>query len=298
MLATIRKHRAYRRARKRLLRYTPRGRFFRRASRFSPYLAVEARGVVYIVSTADRNIGRGLFVKRGRKEHAELQVALESLSKAGVEDRRGVFVDVGAHIGTTVLPALIEHGFERALAFEPELVNYRLLSANIAVNDLERRARAYQLALSDGTGEATLDVSSLNAGAYWLNREDSSGGAHTERVRFARLDDVLAGESIAPRDVGLLWMDVEGHEGHVLAGARTLLEAGTPTVLEFSPRLLTRAGGADLLLNLVRTSFTHFHDLRTPAKNATPIAQLDTTAERYATSFTDLLLFRQTRTPK
>ena len=41
---------------------------------------------------------------------------------------------------------------------------------------------------------------------------------------------------------GLLWMDAEAHEGHILEGASSLLERGTPMVLEWNPVILDRVG--------------------------------------------------------
>jgi hypothetical protein len=40
----------------------------------------------------------------------------------------------------------------------------------------------------------------------------------------------------------LLWMDVQGHECHVIDGAPALLSRGTPTVMELWPYGMQRAG--------------------------------------------------------
>jgi len=48
-------------------------------------------------------------------------------------------------------------------------------------------------------------------------------------------------------ELGLVWLDVQGHEGEVLAGARTLLESRVPVVMEYSSGMLdadARAGAA------------------------------------------------------
>jgi FkbM family methyltransferase len=287
MWRRIRKHRAYRHARKRLRRYTPRDRFFGRAQRFVPYLGVELDGIRYVLSSSDRNVGRSLVVKRDRKELRELARALDLLQAHGIGTGRRIMLDVGANIGTTVLPAMLTHGFERALAFEPEETNYRLLRANVAMNELDDRVRTYRVALSDTTGAGVLDVSSSNAGSYWLT-SDGDG----EAVRLARLDDVLRDAEVAADTVDLLWMDVEGHEPHVLAGAPGLLAAGAPTVLEVCPRLLDRSGGLALLLDQLRSSFTHVYDLRRPNVGATDVASIESLVDLYAASFTDLLAFR------
>lgn len=286
MWKRIRKHRAYKLARKRLRRYTPRDRFFTRAGRFVPYLGVEIDGVGYVLSTGDRNIGRSLILKRDRKEFRQLARALELLDARGIATERRTMLDVGANIGTTVIPALLKHGFRHALAFEPEPTNYKLLRANIAINDLDDRVRAYRVALSSTSGTGALDVSSTNAGEYWLTSGDG------EQVRLARLEDMLREAAIAPDTVDLLWMDVEGHEPHVLAGAPALLELGVPAVLELCPRHLERSGGLELLVDQLRSSYTHVYDLRRPGAGTTSTAALEPLLELYARSFTDLLAFR------
>jgi len=43
----------------------------------------------------------------------------------------------------------------------------------------------------------------------------------------------------------LLWMDIEGYEGHALEGAKSLLSSGIPLVSEFNPEFLAKAGGLE-----------------------------------------------------
>ncbi len=265
-----------------------RNRFFRAAASFVEYVGVETEHGAYLVSTADTNVGRALVTKRQRKEHRKLTVAVDLLAAAGI-DGRGTLLDVGANIGTTVVPALLEHGFERGLAFEPEPMNFRLLRANLALNGLEDRVGTYRTALSDHAGEALLVVSSPNSGSYWLASESEDADGRRVSVRTERLDDALAAAGVEPEAVDLLWMDVEGHEAHVLAGCPSLLARPVPTVLEFSPEDLRRAGGLDLLLEQLASSFTLVHDLRQPRDDPFEAARLEPLLDRYANWFTDLL---------
>ncbi len=96
--------------------------------------------------------------------------------------------------------------------------------------------------------------------------------------------------------VGLAWIDVQGHEGHVLAGATSLLERPIPAVTEFWPEALRRAGGLDRFRALVAGRYSEVVDLRRSLAEGraelTPTGRLDDLIERYAgaASFTDLLL--------
>ena len=57
-------------------------------------------------------------------------------------------------------------------------------------------------------------------------------------IPSSRLDDVEC-----PRDGALLWMDIEGYEGHALRGAPNLLAAGIPVVCEYNTGYLENSGG-------------------------------------------------------
>ena len=121
MLAPIRRHRVYRRARKRLRRrFGRRERFFRTAAARAAFAGVGSDRAVYFVSTADRSIGRSLFVENGvRREHVQLERALRLLDDAGVARRRTI-VDAGANVGT--LRADVEGHEPYVLAGAPALL--------------------------------------------------------------------------------------------------------------------------------------------------------------------------------
>ena len=116
---------------------------------------MEKDGSLFFLPTRQK-AGVDRFAKREWKENRHLGRALETLAEAGVEVSRTTFVDVGAHVGTTTISALRRFGFSSALAFEPELSNFRLLRANLGVNGLETSIRTYNVAISDRVGSAEL----------------------------------------------------------------------------------------------------------------------------------------------
>jgi hypothetical protein len=107
-----------------------------------------------------------------------------------------------------------------------------------------------------------------------------------------RLDDVLTAEGIEPSAIGLLWMDTQGHEVHVLRGSQKLLARGIPVVTEFWPYGLSRAGiSGDEFIEAVQKRFTHFYDLRDARLAPADIAAVPELFSRYPdVKFTDLLL--------
>ena len=88
-------------------------------------------------------------------------------------------------------------------------------------------------------------------------------------------------------DGALLWMDIEGYEGHALRGASNLLAAGIPIVCEYNTSYLENSGG----MNWFREALTgrQIFDLKHGVK-AEKIG-LNELAIRYPTAreFTDIL---------
>lgn len=252
------------------------------AATFTPYVAVEVEGLLFLVSTHDPKMAK-FFAGRKRNELRVLETALGLLGGG-----RGTFVDAGAYLGTATLAAL-RSGFSAAVAVEPEPETVRLLRANLALNGAEQRVRVVQAALSDRTGTASLDLGPGSRGkARVIAGPDDAARGETVEVALARLDDL----GVDPAEIGLLWLDVEGHELHVLEGAPRTLAASPPLVLELYPRLLARAGPLDGLAPLLARHYTHVADLRAGAE-LLPVEALAGLVDDYADGHTDLLLCRR-----
>ena len=58
---------------------------------------------------------------------------------------------------------------------------------------------------------------------------------------MAGLAAIVAAGNIPLDDLGLAWIDVQGHELEVLKGARSLLQAGVPLVIEYATAMGDRA---------------------------------------------------------
>jgi FkbM family methyltransferase len=140
-------------------------------------------------------------------------------------------VDVGANIGyMTSLMVKRAGSSGRVVAVEPNPEVYSLLACNVARWRTRPGApliETHEVALSDRDGTAMLKVPALftrNQGRASIDRREGDDGADpwhaTVAVALRRLDD-LVGE----RDVGVLKIDVEGHEAKVLSGAERLLAA-------------------------------------------------------------------------
>lgn len=246
-------------------------------------MAVTTPHGVIEFDSRDRGVGKALYLERGY-ELASIRAALGWLRGHGLLAPGGTVVDVGANIGVTVIPLLAEGGFERALAVEPEPGNAELLVRNLARNGLSDRVTVAQCALSDTEGQATLELSGGNWGDH---RVRSSAGTETAGesfgesrrktvpVRVRTLDALIeATPAIPAASIRLVWADIQGHEGRLLAGARQRLPRAVPMVSEFWPYGLKRAGTRpEDFMALASERFEAFVALPTGTE-ARPLAEL------------------------
>ena len=282
---------------------------FDRTARFSTYLSAVAHGATYIVHTEDRRIGRTLFVSGHRGEMDTLDTAVAILRDQGLLESviSGLFVDVGANIGTSTVHALVNHGFVGAIACEPAPENFAMLKMNLVANGLDERATAFQVAGSDSGGSLKLAMSESNWGDHRVIPPDQAEKRYTRRSSIPvprRTVDHLAVRVArrAKTHVGLLWIDVQGHEGEVLRGAEGVLAAGTPTVFEFYPKLLNELGELDRFTETLKGIGGVLIDLRCSIEEGIEsfsASDLSRVSEAYMESrgVTDLLLLPNEKLP-
>jgi FkbM family methyltransferase len=283
--------------------------FLERAEELTPLIAVDTDDGRFLLSTIDRHITKALVLKSARGEMKILRRALAVLAAVGIPVRGGTFLDVGANIGTTTIPALRTHGFTRGVAFEPEPQNLLLLELNLIANDLDRDVEICRAAIGEEDGEVELVVSDRMWGLHEVRLKGAplpgwAGGAHeTTTVRQFALD-TLAGRGVFdPDDVGLVWIDAEGHEGHILRGAQRLTERGVPVLMELNPEPLRRHGGLEAVLEIARVHYTHLVRVRHVSGRAGLRFDLDSTDRldeevewlSRGARHTDVLLVREPR---
>jgi FkbM family methyltransferase len=169
----------------------------------------------------DPNVGAWMF-SSGIPEWGHIQWCIDNFINSEVN-----FIDIGAHIGTyswTIAP----HA-KHTYSFECNPVVYNCMCANIFLKDLNHKITAYSFGLSSDEGEATYYVRSKDGGGNGFTflgekREESSLG--TLKLPLKRLDDLNI------ENIGLIKIDVEGHEIHVLKGAlKTLEKNNWPPIL-------------------------------------------------------------------
>jgi FkbM family methyltransferase len=194
----------------------------------------ELGDVRFFVDPGDRVVGAWLMW-HGGWQRREIIGAVDVLAAAGRLAPDSVFVDVGAHIGTHSIYALRTGRFGRAVAFEPEPRNARLLAMNVEINRLADAVVVVRKAAAAASGAALLHLHPRNTGAHAIDVRPSSDGQASVEVATVRVEDELKSLEIAPDKVGLVWIDVEGYEPQVLDGLGGLIEAGVPLAFELNP---------------------------------------------------------------
>jgi FkbM family methyltransferase len=236
----------------------------------SAYGGAETPAGTMFFSTEDRTVGRQIYVEGGWEPHLLPRV----LEIGGIDPSGKVLLDVGANIGTTSIPAARLGA--RVIAFEPVESNFRLLRANVAVNRLDDQITTIHAACSDTNGELKMTLSRSNSGDH---RVSDVGDVSVPSIR---LDDALASLGNAATDVALIWMDTQGHEASVLAGAVELLKFQRPLLMEFWPAALGDSIGK-------------LRDALAPYQNVIDMQNGQVTSwpellDRYRDGFTDVLL--------
>jgi len=127
---------------------------------------------------------------------------------------RGVFVDVGAYIGSYTLRAA--KYCEKVYSFVPNPYSFRLLEMNVRDNNFSN-VELYNLALGSDFGEARLKISLTTSSI-------SDDGEY--KVKVIPLD------SLRLKRVDLMKVDVEGYEVNVLKGAESTLDVTDEVIIE------------------------------------------------------------------
>ena len=258
--AWLRNQRSFR-DRRPLLGYARRTAEFFRMRDEGAMAEAEMCGLSVLVPTSDGTLGRSVYAS-GDWDPLMEGVVFDALDAYGWHYRGTTFVEVGANFGVYALPAVAQHEFGRAVAYEPDPSSFDLLQRNIERNGLGARITARQVALSAAPGELTLALGTYNAGDNRIVAPGAASvdGGATVNVPAATFDAEVAAGHIPLHDLGLAWIDVQGHELEVLKGARTLLAAGVPLVIEYATAMGDRAV-LDELADLLAESYAVMVDL-------------------------------------
>lgn len=130
-------------------------------------------------------------------------------------DRNRTYIDIGAHIGTTIMP--YSRLYQNVVGYEANPENYELLCRNIALNKLEN-AKVYNLGLysEECRGDIVQHAGGNSGCFYFVKRENGP-------ILCKRLDDECERKKI--ENVDFIKLDTEGCELLILKnGINTILK--------------------------------------------------------------------------
>lgn len=160
-------------------------------------------------------------------ERTDLLHLLDLLETLKREDKKILFLDIGAYIGTysiTVGNRFRKYGDLHIIAFEPSKSNYEILEKNVTMNELRNNIETQNIALyhEDGT---SLGFQSIPEAAVSSRLSPSVNGKNVVTVTTKTLN-IIIGEKAKDYDVIFMKIDVEGAETEVLQGSTVLLKSG------------------------------------------------------------------------
>lgn len=144
--------------------------------------------------------------------------------------RSTTVVDVGAHVGYFSLVAALANPEAAVHGYEPVPLIFARLQTNQRINQVSNLV-VHNQGVSDRSGSAEINIrfpmnNLLSTGSSLEALSNAPSSAYSTTVQLITLD-----EAFADRKVDVIKIDVEGHEPHVLAGARAILERDRPAVL-------------------------------------------------------------------
>ena len=164
-------------------------------------------------------IGHQINLK-GFYERQELVTAFQYLSEQNLIN--GFAADIGANIGNHSL--FFRQFYTKVFSFEPNPRTFKVLSLNAELMD---NITCFDFGLSDTARNAFLNINAGNVGGSHLSADEAFRSNTQQEIKLETLDALA--ESFQGK-LGLVKIDVEGHELAVLKGGTALLARDKPVI--------------------------------------------------------------------
>lgn len=241
----------------------------------------------FILQSNDQVIGRTVYATKKPFDFDKLKKVLKILKLKKNE----LLIDVGANIGTICIPAIKRNLFNKAIAFEPEPLNYSLLLSNIIINGCYKKIDSHNIALGNkNRKKLNLRLDDRNKGNHRIIINSKVNSKKNVVINSYKLDSFIKNINSLST---LVWIDVQGYETEVLQGAKKLLKKKAAVCVEFSPTFLEKKK-YDIFKNMfIKNGYNFFYNLNLPIKkialNNVSIDNLYKTLKKNKLAETDLL---------
>lgn len=184
-------------------------------------------------------------VYTGEKYETEVS---EIIKKHGNKEK--LFIDLGANIGYHSLYA--SQHYKEVISFEPVKKTLKQFRESIKINKF-RNIKTYNLACSNNVRTTRIQC---EEGAHNLATITENKTKNTAKIRTTCLDKFLKKQY---KRIGLIKIDVEGHEWQVIEGMKRMIEKETPPIImEFIPKVLDKQKN-NRSMNLLRYLNKHYN---------------------------------------
>lgn len=171
-----------------------------------------------IVYSADV-VGQEIVIN-GLFEAMELETLMKWLEENKLNN--GIVLDIGANIGNHSI--FFSKYFEKVFSYEPHSLSFKILELNAIKR---QNISCFNFGLSDSEGSATIFVSGDYYGSARLHPSNSYI-AEEQQIKLKTLD---THQLLKNEKVGLIKIDVEGHEIFALKGAKNLIVRDKPIIV-------------------------------------------------------------------
>jgi FkbM family methyltransferase len=159
----------------------------------------------------------------GIYEKKALETFFSWITDLNIKTTKTIAIDIGANIGNHSL--YFSNYYHKVISFEPNVRTYKILSLN---SELVSNIDCFNLGLSDQDKSAVLGVSKSNkGGAHILAKGLKDNSDETVNIELKKLDTFLPNLE----NVGLIKIDVEGHELQALKGAEGTIKKNMPVLM-------------------------------------------------------------------
>ncbi|WP_455270523.1 FkbM family methyltransferase [Rhizobium herbae] len=219
-------------------------------------------------------IGRKIY-RKGHFQRENVERLLSVLQQRGLLPPEKILLELGGNIGTQTLYFALSKAFRHIVTVEPDPRNFKLLRTNIDQNGLSGEITAINTAAGETEGTLDFFMHRDNHGKSSALRQ--SGRDIEIKVPVKPVTAMLAEAGVAPDDIGLIWMDIEGYEPVAARSMLPLLERRVPFYMEFSPVFYGPAGSqafVDYLSGFYENCIVFYEDSQMEMKvTALPIEQ-------------------------
>ncbi len=163
----------------------------------------------------------------GRYENDLLEV-LETFIKKRIPNSKYISVlDIGANIGNHSI--FFSNFFKKVYAFEPNPITYEILKINSKYSCERKNIETYNYGMSDKSEKGYLRANLSNIGGSNIisNEEHSRDNKNVYSIDLVCADEL---EYLKNIKIGLIKIDVEGHELKTLYGSKSLIKKNKPII--------------------------------------------------------------------